>query len=312
MTTSRTAVWLVAVGAVLWATDTIFRQPLTETLPAAVIVLYEHIILALVSIPILWRAVPQLRRLTLKGWLSLIFIGVGASALATVAFTQSFVYGNPTISILLQKVQPIIAILLAHLLLREHIRRTGQFWFFTIVAFIGAYILSFEDLTPFRGIGDAHTLAIVYALVAAALWGSATVFGRYVLRTIEPTQTTALRFLIALPALVVLVFLQGHGGQVGDVTVPNLGNLLFMALIPGFLAMFIYYRGLKRAKASIATVAELAFPLAATIINWILLDYTLTLIQIMGGLILVLAIFQMNRLNAREQQSEVPVNEALP
>jgi len=307
MPTARKAAWFVALGAVLWATDTAFRQPLTETIPASVIVFYEHVILAVVSLPLLLRARPQLKTLGWKGWLSLIFIGVGASALATVAFTESFVYGNPTVSILLQKVQPIVAILLAHFLLKERMRDKRQFWFFTILALIGGYVLSFEDLTPFGDLGSAHTMAIVYALVAALLWGSATVFGRFVLGKIDPLRTASLRFLIALPALFALVFLQGHWSAAADVTAGDFRNLIFMALVPGFIAMAIYYRGLKNTKASIATIAELAFPVSATIINWVFLDYTLTTVQILGAVVLLLSIFQLNRLNTKEQETGATV-----
>jgi drug/metabolite transporter (DMT)-like permease len=48
---------------------------------------------------------------------ALLVIGIGASAVATMLFTQAFAYGNPTTPLLLQKLQPIIAILGAYVLL---------------------------------------------------------------------------------------------------------------------------------------------------------------------------------------------------
>ncbi|HYM67342.1 MAG TPA: EamA family transporter, partial [Patescibacteria group bacterium] len=39
-----------------------------------------------------------------------------------------------------------------------------------------------------------------------------------------------------------------------------------IALIPGLLALLLYYRALSKTPASLATIAELAFPVTATLI----------------------------------------------
>jgi len=44
-------------------------------------------------------------------------------------------------------------------------------------------------------------------------------------------------------------------------------NLLGIALIPGLLALLLYYRALSKTPASLATIAEMAFPVAATLIS---------------------------------------------
>jgi len=43
-------------------------------------------------------------------------------------------------------------------------------------------------------------------------------------------------------------------------------NLLAIALVPGLLALLLYYRALSRTPASLATIAEMAYPVAATFI----------------------------------------------
>jgi drug/metabolite transporter (DMT)-like permease len=43
-------------------------------------------------------------------------------------------------------------------------------------------------------------------------------------------------------------------------------NLLAIALVPGLLALLLYYRALSRTPASLATIAEMAYPVAATLI----------------------------------------------
>jgi drug/metabolite transporter (DMT)-like permease len=43
-------------------------------------------------------------------------------------------------------------------------------------------------------------------------------------------------------------------------------NLLGIALVPGLLALLLYYRALAKTPASLATIAEMAYPVAATLI----------------------------------------------
>jgi drug/metabolite transporter (DMT)-like permease len=123
----RFAVVLVALGAMLWGTDALFRAPLLRHLSSdrliqsTQLVLMEHVILVVCSLPLLWLARDQIRRLNRRQWSAIVAIGVGASGLATVLFTISFGYGHFIETLLLQKTQPLIAILLASLWLRERL-----------------------------------------------------------------------------------------------------------------------------------------------------------------------------------------------
>ncbi|MBP6945995.1 MAG: EamA family transporter, partial [Candidatus Pacebacteria bacterium] len=113
------APFLVLFAAMLWATDAPFRLHLTEGLSSNFIVLGEHFIAILFILPILllnWR---ELKKLKLKEWLAVLFIAIGGSALASVAFTQAFHYLNPSVAILLQKLQPFMVIGLAAIVLKE-------------------------------------------------------------------------------------------------------------------------------------------------------------------------------------------------
>src|SRR4051812_34926627 len=103
MATTRLAVpgrWiapplLVTVAAMLWGTDALIRRPLALELDAATLVLAEHVIL----VAVVSRRVPDaLGRAWRAGWpvvASLVLVGAGASAAATVLFTQAFTHGDP-------------------------------------------------------------------------------------------------------------------------------------------------------------------------------------------------------------------------
>jgi drug/metabolite transporter (DMT)-like permease len=66
--------------------------------------------------------------------------------------------------------------------------------------------------------------------------------------------------------------------------------------------MLIYYRGLSRTPASAATLAELAFPLSAALVNYLAFDAVLTASQWTGMAILAGAITWMSLLGARNAE----------
>src|SRR4028118_2119713 len=101
-----TGVLLVALGAALWGTDGVLRVPLLREMSPAAIVLGEHVILLLYSVPAVVLGWAYLRRLRASGWLALLVIGWGGSALATLLFTAALAAGAPPVALLLQKAQP--------------------------------------------------------------------------------------------------------------------------------------------------------------------------------------------------------------
>src|SRR5262245_13210994 len=105
--------WLVAVAAALWGTDGLLRLPLANQLPAATVVFWEHLLIVVVLVPFLPSAVRAFRSATARERLALLVIGVGASAVATALFTQAFTYGDPVTPLVLQKLQPVIAVIAA-------------------------------------------------------------------------------------------------------------------------------------------------------------------------------------------------------
>jgi drug/metabolite transporter (DMT)-like permease len=306
-TADRFAVVMVAVAAMLWGTDTLFRVPLLHHLSgngliqSTQLVLMEHVILVACSIPLLWLARNQISRLTGRQWAAIAAIGVGASGLATVLFTLSFSYGHFIETLLLQKTQPLIAILLASYWLRERLAPAA--WALVPVALVGAYLIAIPDpLRPQNAWADFHIAAALFALGAAALWGAATVFGRYALADVSFTALTGLRFTTALPALAILLYVEGGIGAFTVYRAEDAPLYLGLALLPGLFAMLLYYRGLASTPAAIATLAELAFPITGVLVNLFLVTprQSITTYQVVGIVVLWGALAVLDRINAQK------------
>ncbi len=268
----------------LWGTDALLRVPLlrhlsTDRLLQAVqLVFIEHLILVAVFVPVLWRGRDQLRRLRLSQWLAVAGIGVGASALATVLFTISFGYGHFTETLLLQKTQPLIAIGMARLVLHERMAPGAWLWAFVAVA--GAYLIVFPDpVQPVSAWAGLDLVAGLFAMGAAAMWAAGTVLGRYALEGTSVSNLAGLRFVFGLPALAVVLLLVGQAGALSDVRPDDAPLYVALALLPGGIAMLLYYRGLAGTSASVATLAELSFPVTGILVNY----YFLTPRQVITG-----------------------------
>jgi drug/metabolite transporter (DMT)-like permease len=287
---------LIVVCASLWATDAIFRLPLAGRLDASTIVLLEHAICVAVTLPWFLKRRREIKGLGPRGWTAVAFIGVMGSALGTIFFTASYRYLNPSITILLQKLQPLFAVAGARLFLGEKPRASFYPW--ATLALFAATLVSAPELftgQPFSSPGSAREVGIPLAIGAAFSWGMSTVFGKWATRSLSFPVTTFLRFAWGLAALAAVAAVKAAEFHVPSVSAADLLPIVYMSLVPGVLAMYLYYAGLKRTRASTATFAEMFFPVAAVLINWRVLGAGLAGTQVAGMGLLLVAVYFITR-----------------
>ncbi len=284
----RDRTWMVALAASMWGTSALMREPLLGMgFPASMIVLAEHVVLVLCLIPWLAPAVRAFARASASAKTSVVVIGAGSSALATTLFTAAFGVGDPITPQVLQKLQPVFALLLAVVLLGERLRR--RFWLFAVPEVAGAWLLAFP--APLD-VDVRSAEAAVLAVGAAALWAAGTVLGRRVSAELSATEVTALRFGFGLLAMLVIVTVKGDWTslQTQELSLRALVLVVLLALVPGLLALRLYYQGLQSTPASRATLAELAFPVTAAAVGVLVLGRTLASSQWLGFAVVLLSV----------------------
>jgi DME family drug/metabolite transporter len=250
---------LVSIAATMWGLDGLIRKPLSHTTTAATIVFGEHVVLVACTVTLLVPALVSLWRAGIRYVLAGIVVGAGASATATILFTQALFHGDFITVIVLQKAQPLVAVLGAWLILGEQPRR-GFAWFL-LPALAGIWLIALpHPLAP-----HAHGLTpIAETLGAAALWGMGTVLGRYLTRRLTFEHVATVRFAFGLVASACALPI------LGDAAWSSVHDSLFIALlaiVTGLLALFLYYYGLKRTPALLAALGELAFPVTAALVG---------------------------------------------
>nr|WP_312858265.1 DMT family transporter [Pseudonocardia pini] len=296
-TVTRDRTWLVAIAAAFWGTDGLLRAPLAGALPAATVVFWEHLIAVVVLVPFLPSAWRAFRAASVRDRIAIVVIGAGASALATALFTAAFATGDALTPLVLQKLQPLVAVAAAAMLLGERVR--GTYWLIAVPALVGAWLVAFPDPLAAQ-VGELSAAGL--AVGAAVLWGLGTVLGRMVGVRTSPKDVTVLRFAIGLPASAVILGVQGAPVAItGSQVLP----LVLLALIPGLLALVLYYLALKVTPAARATLAELAFPATATVLGIAFLGVDPSATQWIGLLVVVAAI---TTLGLRERTAEPVVH----
>jgi DME family drug/metabolite transporter len=220
----------------------------------------------------LWRAGP---RFVAAG----VAVGAGASALATILFTQAFAHGDPITPIVLQKVQPLVAVAGAALILGE--RPRPRFAWFLLPALLGIWLIGVQHpLDP-----HAHGITpILESLAAAVLWGMGTVLGRFLSRELSFEHIVTVRFAFGLVASAIALPLVGAKAYAGA---HDSLWILYLAVVTGLLALALYYVGLKRTPATLASIAELAYPLTAALIGIYAFDSNLRWTQWIGVAIVI-------------------------
>jgi DME family drug/metabolite transporter len=266
---------LVAVAAALWGTDALFRRPLAHSTGVTTIVFGEHVVLVLVFLPFLFPAVRAVMRAGWRAVAAAVAIGTGASAVATILFTEAFVHGDPVTPVVIQKVQPLVAVIGARFLLGERPRR-GFVWFF-VVAIAGTWLIAFPS--PLNVHAHGALQPSLYALAAAVLWAMGTVLGRYLSRQLSFVHVTTLRFAAGLPAAAVALLILGAPATA---SFHDSVWITMLALVTGAIAVGLYYYGLRRTPAVTASLAELSFPVTAAFVGFVAFGATLTTTQWIG------------------------------
>ena len=248
---------LVAVAAALWGLDPILRKPLATSTSATTIVFGEHVFLVLFTLPLLLPALRAMWQAGPKNISASVMVGAGASAVATILFTDALFHSDFITPVVLQKVQPLVAVMGAAIVLRE--RPRPRFAWFLVAALAGLWLVNQpHPLDPTaKGLRP-----VVESLAAAVLWASGTVLGRYLGRELEFQHILSLRFFfgliasaIALPVMSAKAYAGGHDSL----------WILYYALATGLVSLALYYYGLKRTPAVLASLAELTYPAIAVL-----------------------------------------------
>ncbi|WP_027129462.1 DMT family transporter [Fusobacterium perfoetens] len=288
---------LVCFAASLWGFDGIVLTPRLHQLSVPFVVFILHFI------PFLFMScffgkeeIKNIKKLPKKDIFYYFCIGLFGGSLGTISIVKALFLVNfqhLTVVTLLQKTQPIFALILARIILKEKLSK--NFFFLTFLAMIGGYIMTFEFALPHSS-GSGNILsASLLALLAAFSFGSSTAFGKRILTNSSFRTALYTRFLFT--SIITFIITLFKGDLVYFTRVTSFQWLIFITIMltSGSMAIMIYYRGLRYIDASVATICELAFPISSVVFDYIFNGRLLTGQQFIGAVILVFTIITIGK-----------------
>jgi len=289
----------ICVAAALWGLDGVVLTPRLANIAVPFVVFLLHAVPFGLMQPVLFRCWSELKAFDRHTWLILFLVSLTGGMLGTLCIVKALFlveFNQLSVVVLLQKLQPVFAIFLAAVLLKE--RLSGRFVAWAVIAIAGGYLLTFGLRTPDFAGGDRTVYAALMALIAAACFGAATVFGKLLLGKVEFRTATFARYGLTSVLALLYLGLSGGGLPFASVTPGNWAIILVIALTTGSGAIFLYYWGLTRVRATVATICELCLPLSAVVLDHVVNGARLGGWQWVGGLILIGSILRISTMKS--------------
>lgn len=291
----------VSISAIFWGFDGIVLTPRLYNLDVGYVVFMLHAIPFVIMNLFLFREYKYLKTFSPSDYFFIGLIALFGGAIGTMAIVRALFLVNfqhLTIVVLLQKLQPIFGIALAAIILKEKLGKYYIIW--ASVAIIGGYFLTFGIHVPNLETGANTVYAAIFALLASFSFGSSTVFSKKILNNYSYKTATFYRYGVTTAFMLIFVLISGKITQLNETTQLNWIIFFVIAITTGSGAIFLYYFGLTRVKAIIATICELFFPVSAIIFDYIFNDAKLSLVQWISAGVMIFAIINLNRERAKK------------
>jgi drug/metabolite transporter (DMT)-like permease len=285
----------IIVAAIMWGFDGVVLTPRLFSLNVGFVVFMLHFVPFVLMNTFLFKEYRRLKTFTKSDYFTLLAIAFFGGALGTLAIVKALFLVNfqhLSVVVLLQKLQPIFAITLAAIFLKEKIEKKFVFW--AIIAVAASYTLTFGFQLPHKVDNPKLLEAVLWAVLAAFSFGSATVFGKKALGKFPYYTTNFFRFGFTSVLMLIYVLITGSIGSFQNLTTSHMMYFLIIAVTTGSGAIFLFYFGLNKVKAMVSTICELFFPISAILFDYLINKHILTPVQWISAIIMILAIVEIS------------------
>lgn len=284
-------VLLVAMAAALWGTVGVASKLLYGTADIApVFVGFMRLALAAPLLLVLSLATVGRRTFAFAGpeLGAIVMIGVSMALYQLFYFTAVATTGVAIATLVTICTAPLMVALLAGAVLGE--RLTAPVIGALAIGIAGTAML--VGVPADVGVDQAAVLVgTAWALGSAASFAVFTLLSRVLAPGHHPFTLIGIGF--GAGALMLLPFAAFN--LPASVPADGLWLLLYIGLVPTGFAYVVFFAGMKRAGATVASIAALTEPLTATLLAWLLFDERLGALGLIGAALLVGAMVLLTR-----------------
>jgi len=286
----------VSLAAILWGLDGVVLTPKLFNLEVGFVVFILHLLPFLLMQPFFYK---KYRELALHSWKkigSMFLVALFGGALGTLCMVKSLFlvnFNHLSAIVLLQKLQPIFAIILAAIFLKEKMKSSFALW--ATLSIISGYFLIFGWNLPQIEEGQNMVYAALFALLAAFSFGASTVFSKYSLNSFSFSSATFFRYGFTSFIMLIFMLLTWQWTQFQSVTSQNWLFILLISITTGSGAIFLYYYGLRKINAMTSTILELFLPISTVVFDYLFNGYTFSSVQWAAAAFMLFCIFMLNK-----------------
>lgn len=225
----------------------------------------------------------------LRTWLMLSVIGLGATTLGFFGMFHASEFVTPGVATVIANTQPLMAAVLAAIVLKEYLSARGKVGLF--LAFIGIVLIALPSL--FSATDDDYALGIFYILLAALGITISNVFIRLMAGRVEALSAMGWQLVIgSLFLAVIAVFTEDISAVTWNT--PFVVSLFGLALPGTALAYWLWYRVLGQVELNRANAFSFLVPIFGLSIGIIFFHESVSILTSAGVILAILGIVLVN------------------
>ncbi len=285
--------YLLVVALIWGVAGPVIKYTLPD-FPPMIFLSYRFLISILVLTPVVIIKKPKLPKQK-RDFFMLTLIGLLGSSINLGLLFYGYNYTTALDASLLSATSPIFVVAASALFLKEHVTKQERYG--VLLTFFGTLAIVLEPLIDGGLFSYDNLLGNILIILANITWVLYVIFSKLELKQkMDPLFMTLYMFLLGFLSTLPLAIIQSRslGSLINIISSaplrPHLG-VLYMAILSGSLAYFLYQRAQKTIEASEATLFGYLSPIFAAPLAVFWLGEKITIHFVFGALIIALGVF---------------------
>ena len=242
--------------------------------------LYRAILAAILIFVYLTVTHQKIEWKTIKKELPLLLISGMAKGINWILLFEAYKYTTVSVATLSYYFAPVIVTAVCPFLFHEKLTKK-QFICFVMSTLGLVMIIGIQDI----GKNSTDFIGVLFGLGAAVFYATVILLNKFI-KEVAGIHRTFLQFLSAILILIPYVALTG-GMTLGSLSGIGWINLLIVGLVHTGITYCLYFSALKELPGQEAAILSYIDPLVAVLISVIVLGETMTMWQIVGGVLIL-------------------------
>ena len=262
-------------------------------LPSGEIALYRAVLAAILIGSFLLVTKQKIPFGKIKKEIPLLILSGVAMGFNWILLFEAYKYTTVSVATLSYYFAPVIVTIACPILFKE--KMGAKQWICFVMSTLGIVLITgIGDLSQ----GTSHIKGILFGLGAASLYATVILLNKFI-KNVDGIHRTFLQFLAAIVVLVPYVLLT-DGVNLHTLNTKGWIFLLIVGLVHTGITYCLYFSSLKELPGQKAAILSYIDPLVAVLVSVVVLKETMTVMQILGG-ILILGFTLWNEISPKKE-----------